>query len=80
MTFLADQPLQSEPAPMRLCTQCRHHLEIGSLWRPAHGCGLEECGSKIDPVDGTRFYRVCAAARADGGPCGPDAKYWASKD
>lgn len=76
MAYLADQPIETEAAPLRLCTDCKHHEEIGNFLRDVHGCSLEACGSRIDPVDGKRFYKLCAAARREDGACGPTGKLW----
>lgn len=75
MSYLADQPIDAQPAPLRLCTECAHYHYLGYVNRP-HGCGLDACGSRIDPVDGKRLYKFCEAARREDGACGPSGKLW----
>jgi hypothetical protein len=56
---------------MKLCKDCKWARDIGGLtyvW----GCANEACGSKIDPVDGGRFYKLCSAARREDAACGPE--------
>lgn len=75
------KPDQTKNIPPPFCCDCKHFIpepppKSDGIQTDAARCGLSEM---IEVVHGKKFFPPCIEMRANGSPCGMEAKYFQSK-
>lgn len=61
---------------LKFCHMCKHCCEVGTIWNPIKGCGVE---GLTDLTDGKNVYRRCSWMRGESGKCGQDGKLFEAR-